>query len=59
MATTQRDTMKGLSPARRKKIEACAAVLIAEFTDREPITLSGLSTMATAPILLHVHAAQS
>ena len=30
MATNHRDIMKGLSPARRKKIEARAAVLIAE-----------------------------
>ena len=30
MATNVRDTMKGLSPARRKKIEARAAALIAE-----------------------------
>ena len=30
MATNVRDTMKGLSPARRKKIEARAATLIAE-----------------------------
>ena len=49
MATNVRDTMKGLSPARRKKIEARAAALIAEFPDREPVTLSGLSTMETAP----------
>jgi transcriptional regulator with XRE-family HTH domain len=108
MAANVRDTMKGLSPARRKKIEARAAALIAEemslrdlrqaltltqermaetlgigqdgvsrlekrsdlllstlrtyieamggqlsliaeFPDREPVTLSGLSTMETAP----------
>ena len=108
MATNVRDTMKGLSPARRKKIEARAATLIAEemslrdlrqaltltqeciaetlgigqdgvsrlekrsdlllstlrtyieamggqlsliakFPDREPVTLSGLATMETAP----------
>ena len=108
MATNVRDTMKGLSPARRKKIEARAAALIAEemslrdlrqaltltqermaetlgigqdgvsrlekrsdlllstlrtyieamggqlsliaeFPDREPVTLSGLSTMETTP----------
>lgn len=108
MATNVRDTMKGLSPARLKKIEARAAALIAEemslrdlrqaltltqermaetlgigqdgvsrlekrsdlllstlrtyieamggqlsliaeFPDREPVTLSGLSTMETAP----------
>lgn len=108
MATNVRDTMKGLSPARRKKIEARAAVLIAEemslrdlrqaltltqermaktlgigqdgvsrlekrsdlllstlrtyieamggqlsliaeFPDRQPVTLSGLATMETAP----------
>ena len=30
MATNVRDTMKGLSPARRKKIEARTATLIAE-----------------------------
>lgn len=30
MATNVRDIMKGLSPARRKKIEARAAALIAE-----------------------------
>jgi transcriptional regulator with XRE-family HTH domain len=30
MATNVRDTMRGLSPARRKKIEARAAALIAE-----------------------------
>jgi transcriptional regulator with XRE-family HTH domain len=106
MATNVRDTMKGLSPARRKKIEARTATLIAEemslrdlrqaltltqeriaeslgigqdgvsrlekrsdlllstlrtyveamggqlsliaeFPDREPVTLSGLSTMET------------
>lgn len=106
MATNVRDTMKGLSPARRKKIEARTAMLIAEemslrdlrqaltltqeriaeslgigqdgvsrlekrsdlllstlrtyieamggqlsliaeFPDREPVTLSGLSTMET------------
>ena len=108
MATNFRDTMKGLSPARRKKIKARAAALIAEemslrdlrqaltltqermaetlgigqdgvsrlekrsdlllstlrtyieamggqlslvaeFPDREPVTLSGLATMETAP----------
>ncbi len=108
MATNVRDTMKGLSPARRKKIEARATALIAEemslrdlrqaltltqermaetlgigqdgvsrlekrsdlllstlrtyieamggqlsliaeFPDREPVTLSGLATMETAP----------
>ena len=105
MATNFRDTMKGLSPARRKKIKARAAaliaeemslrqalpltqermaetlgigqdgvsrlekrsdlllstlrtyieamggqlLLIAEFPDREPVTLSGLATMETAP----------
>ena len=108
MATNVRDTMKGLSPARRKKIEARASALIAEemslrdlrqaltltqermaetlgigqdgisrlekrsdlllstlrsymeamggqlsliaeFPDRKPVTLSGLSTMDTAP----------
>jgi transcriptional regulator with XRE-family HTH domain len=108
MATNVRDTMKGLSPARRKKIEARAAALIAEemslrdlrqaltltqermaetlgigqdgvsrlekrsdlllstlrtyieamggqlsliaeFPDREPVTLSGLATIETAP----------
>lgn len=108
MATNVRDTMKSLSPARRKKIEARASALIAEemslrdlrqaltltqermaetlgigqdgisrlekrsdlllstlrsyieamggqlsliaeFPDREPVTLSGLSTMDTAP----------
>ena len=108
MATNVRDTMKGLSPARRKKIEARAAaliademslrdlrqaltltqermaetlgigqdcvsrlekrsdlllstlrsyieamggqlLLIAEFPDRAPVTLSGLATMETAP----------
>ena len=108
MATNVRDTLKGLSPARRKKIEARASALIAEemslrdlrhaltltqermaetlgigqdgisrlekrsdlllstlrsyieamggqlsliaeFPDREPVTLSGLSTMETTP----------
>jgi transcriptional regulator with XRE-family HTH domain len=108
MATTVRDTMKGLTPTRRKKIEARAAALIAEemslrdlrqaltltqermaetlgigqdgvsrlekrsdlllstlrtyieamggqlsliaeFPDREPVTLSGLATIETAP----------
>ena len=108
MATNVRETIKGLSPARRKKIEARAAALIAEemslrdlrqaltltqermaetlgigqdgvsrlekrsdlllstlrayieamggqlsliaeFPDREPVTLSGLSTMETVP----------
>jgi DNA-binding transcriptional regulator YiaG len=110
MATNVRDTIKGLSPARRKKIEARAATLIAEemslrnlrqaltltqeriaetlgigqdgvsrlekrsdlllstlrtyieamggqlsliaeFPDREPVTLTGLATMETAPHL--------
>lgn len=109
MATNVRDTMKGLSPVRRKKIEARAAALIAEemslrdlrqaltltqermaetlgigqdgvsrlekrsdlllstlrtyieamggqlsliaeFPDREPVALSGLATMETAPL---------
>ena len=108
MATNVRDTLKSLSPARRKKIEARASALIAEemslrdlrhaltltqermaqtlgigqdgisrlekrsdlllstlrayieamggqlsliaeFPDREPVTLSGLSTMETTP----------
>ena len=108
MATNVRDTLKGLSPTRRKKIEARAATLIAEemslrdlrhaltltqermaealgigqdgvsrlekrsdlllstlrtyieamggqlsliaeFPGREPVTLSGLATMETAP----------
>ena len=44
MATNVRDTMKGLSPARRKKIEARAAALIAEAMSlrdlRQALTLT-------------------
>jgi hypothetical protein len=42
---------KGLSPARRKKIDARARELIAEFPDREPVVLSSLATLEPkAPI---------